>query len=388
MKAYKILIVDDIPKNIMVLGNTLVEENYEVAYARSGKEAIAQSLKNDFDLILLDIMMPEMDGYETCERILSEPKTSHIPIIFLTAKTDYDSIVKGFDFGAKDYITKPFNSKELLARVRTHLELKRNCEELEGMNELLEKKVRKRTKELREANEKIKKLDAAKNGFLGIISHEIRTPLNGILGSIELLKPLCSKSDNVELFEMLQESAEALLRFSELSHLISQLKINQYEITQESFQLIELIEQLKDKVLSEEILERKIGFILNSNSGDTRVFADRKLISKVIFDVLHNALKFNHSDINVNVDIVKKPKSIEITIEDDGIGFSDDVLPTVFEIFSTSSEEYIEGKGLSLAAAKLILDAHNGTIDIKNTKSGGAEVKNLFTLPISLLLKI
>jgi two-component system sensor histidine kinase/response regulator len=365
MKAYKILIVDDIPKNIMVLGNTLVEENYEVAYARSGKEAIAQSLKNDFDLILLDIMMPEMDGYETCERILSEPKTSHIPIIFLTAKTDYDSIVKGFDFGAKDYITKPFNSKELLARVRTHLELKRNCEELEGMNELLEKKVRKRTKELREANEKIKKLDAAKNGFLGIISHEIRTPLNGILGSIELLKPLCSKSDNVELFEMLQESAEALLRFSELSHLISQLKINQYEITQESFQLIELIEQLKDKVLSEEILERKIGFILNSNSGDTRVFADRKLISKVIFDVLHNALKFNHSDINVNVDIVKKPKSIEITIEDDGIGFSDDVLPTVFEIFSTSSEEYIEGKGLSLAAAKLILDAHNGTIDIK-----------------------
>ena len=203
---YKLLIVDDLPKNLMVLGNILLKENFQIAYAKSGKEAIAQALENDFDLILLDIMMPDMDGYEVCRILRKEKQTAKTPIIFLTAKNDTESIVKGFEAGAQDYLTKPFNTNELLARVHTHLELKKNRQRLEILNNTLEEKVKERTAELEKANKKIETLDKAKSAFLGLISHEIRTPLNGIIGFLDILKQSI-EGDNRELIDMTVEAA-------------------------------------------------------------------------------------------------------------------------------------------------------------------------------------
>jgi DNA-binding response OmpR family regulator len=120
MRKSKILIVDDNPKNIQVLANTLSNSDYEVEYTSNGYDAIDWVNKESFDLILLDVMMPEMDGYETCLKMKENPALKDLPIIFITASTDIESIVKGFDIGAVDYITKPFNKKELLARVNTH----------------------------------------------------------------------------------------------------------------------------------------------------------------------------------------------------------------------------------------------------------------------------
>lgn len=374
-RNYKILIVDDLPKNLMVLGNNLVSENYEIAYARSGKEAIEQTLNNNFDLILLDIMMPGLDGYETCRRILSNPKTAQVPIIFITAKNDYDSIVKGFDAGAKDYVTKPFNAKELLARVRTHLELKRNREELEQMNEILEKKVEERTLELKKANEKVKQLDSAKSSFLGIISHEVRTPLNGIFGSIEMLKDILESEEDKEIIEMISESAERLLSFSELSTLISELNVDQYEITQDAVQLHLLVQQIKDHILEKLSAQHQVKFKLKASSDALEIVADKKLISKVIFDIIHNSIKFNQEHVNIHIEIKHLEDRIEIIIEDDGVGFPENMLSSVFEVFQSDSKEYVEGKGLNLAAAKLILNAHNGQIEAYNSNKGGAVVK-------------
>ncbi|MBU2554087.1 MAG: response regulator, partial [Bacteroidetes bacterium] len=125
MKSEKILIVDDISKNIQILGNILSQKAYDVAYAQSGIEALKLCDKQAFDLILLDIMMPGMDGYEVCEKLKKQKHTKDIPVIFLTAKAEMDSIIKGFEVGGQEYITKPFNSSELLARVQTHLLLQR-----------------------------------------------------------------------------------------------------------------------------------------------------------------------------------------------------------------------------------------------------------------------
>ncbi|MCP4132778.1 MAG: fused response regulator/phosphatase [bacterium] len=127
LDGYKalILIVDDVPKNIQVLGNILNKESYRIAFATDGKQALDMVYNLHPDLILLDIMMPEMDGYEVCRKLKESRDTRDIPIIFLTAKTETEDIVKGFQFGAVDYVTKPFNSAVLLARVQTHLELKR-----------------------------------------------------------------------------------------------------------------------------------------------------------------------------------------------------------------------------------------------------------------------
>ncbi len=121
---FSILIVDDEPKNIQLLGNLLKEENYDIEFATSGEEAIEWVYSKKFDLILLDIMMPGMDGYEVCKRVKTDNKVNHIPVIFLTAKTESEFIVKGFDVGGADYITKPFKSAELLARIKMHVEIK------------------------------------------------------------------------------------------------------------------------------------------------------------------------------------------------------------------------------------------------------------------------
>lgn len=141
-----ILIVDDNTNNIQVLGNILRENEYEIAIALSGQEALEWVDSEDFDLVLLDIMMPEMDGYEVCQRIKKIDKHKDIPIIFLTAKTDTDSIVNGLEYGAVDYITKPFNSSELLARVKTHLDLKNARDSLAFANSQLEKEKEKSDK--------------------------------------------------------------------------------------------------------------------------------------------------------------------------------------------------------------------------------------------------
>jgi DNA-binding response OmpR family regulator len=131
---YKLLIVDDEPENLVVLGNLLLKQNYKITYAQNGHEAILQASDNEFDLILLDIIMPDMDGYEVCRILRKNKKTSKTPVIFLTSKNDTESIIKGFEEGAQDYVTKPFNTSELLARVATHIELKKSRNELEILN--------------------------------------------------------------------------------------------------------------------------------------------------------------------------------------------------------------------------------------------------------------
>lgn len=129
--ASNILIVDDIPSNIRLMVSILDEHGYSVSYAQSGEDAIKLCEKTSFDLILLDIMMPGMDGFEVCGEIKAMPTYEEIPIIFLTARTDQGSILKGFEKGGVDYVTKPFNEKELLVRIRTHLELKHTRDALE-----------------------------------------------------------------------------------------------------------------------------------------------------------------------------------------------------------------------------------------------------------------
>jgi len=134
---FKLLIVDDLPENIRVLGSSLQQEGYIISFATSGEQAMEMALKSKIDLILLDIMMPGMDGYDVCRALKSKAFTQNIPVIFLTAKTDKKDIVRGFEVGGVDYVTKPFNAAELSMRVRTHLQLKRAREIIENQAEEL-----------------------------------------------------------------------------------------------------------------------------------------------------------------------------------------------------------------------------------------------------------
>lgn len=143
---YNILIVDDVSENIQVAMNILREQNYKLSFALNGKEAVSLINKHDFDLILLDIMMPEMDGFAVCKKIKSTPNLAEIPVIFLTARTDIDSVTKGFQAGAVDYITKPFHSEELISRVSSHLELYASRQLLKFNNLSLQTKIENKEK--------------------------------------------------------------------------------------------------------------------------------------------------------------------------------------------------------------------------------------------------
>jgi DNA-binding response OmpR family regulator len=151
-KGARVLIVDDTIQNIQVLGTVLREENYQINVAQNGLQALDVVTKVTPDIILLDVMMPELDGFETCKRLKADAATRDIPVIFLTAKVETEDIVHGFELGAVDYVTKPFNATELLARVHTHLEVQRLRRELQSYNEQLEQKVDERTAEVRAAH--------------------------------------------------------------------------------------------------------------------------------------------------------------------------------------------------------------------------------------------
>jgi len=181
-----IFLVDDRQENIQVLAPLLLAENYEVLVAYSGLEALEKVEEVKPDLILLDVNMPGIDGYETCRRLKSSPSTADIPVIFLTAQSNQDSIQAGFDAGGVDYVSKPFNRSELMSRIKTQLSLKMHSDHLEQL-------VSERTFALKEALNCAEKADRLKTEFLANMSHEIRTPLNAIVGFSDILKEQLEK---------------------------------------------------------------------------------------------------------------------------------------------------------------------------------------------------
>lgn len=378
-KKHKILIVDDIPKNIQILGNILSKENYQIAYAQNGEQALSITQHQEFDLILLDIMMPGMDGFEVCKALKENQETSDIPIIFLTAKADMNSIVKGFAVGGQDYITKPFNASELLARTETHIQLHEQKIALAELNEKLEEKVRERTLQLEEAYRRLNQLEKAKTDFLDIISHELRTPLNGITGLTTLLNLTELSDEQQEYIHYLEDVATRLNRFSETALLITELRANRNQPDFLPTQVKYVIESALHQFEKEN--KGKYGSVnLKMEEQNLMLAANTSLIKKSLEMLLDNACKFGGEDVNIRISAFTDKNQLILSCEDDGPGFSEEAQKRLFELFSAGDVLHQEGTGLSLAAIKLIMDYHNGKIEVKNKEEGGALVRLIFNL--------
>lgn len=379
-----ILIVDDNPQNLQVLAKILQENNYEIEFATNGEAALKWLKDRKFDLILLDINMPGMNGFEVCMKMRSNPDLNNMPVIFLSADTDRESILKGFDLGAQDYVTKPFDSRELLARVRTHLALKDSLGKLENLNRSLEEKVTERTQQLKEANEKLEvsnikllNLDRAKTEFLHLVSHEIRTPLNGILGPMELLKDTPNAHEISDLIEILDMSVKRLERFSIDALLITRLKTKQSDIKKDKINLQALIDEVledgKEKFLPANIHIKRIGKL---STG--LIEGEAELIKKCIDEILDNAVHFSPVNASIEINTYTKGQSVICEISDNGKGFGKDIINKVFELFVTG-DDYNDNKiGIGLPIAKMIMEGHGGIIIIGNNPNGGAFVKLVF----------
>lgn len=381
-----ILIIDDIPQNIQVLGSFLSTHDYNISFATSAKEALLLLNENQYDLLLLDVMMPEMNGYELCLLLKERPNFKDIPIIFITAKSDSESIVKGFQVGGVDYITKPFNSFELLARVETHLKLRKQSMQLLNINQTLEQQVNIRTQELQKANQKLSLLEKTKNDFLQLISHELRTPISGINILADLLLIKLNNSDYKHYIESIKHSSEKLIEFSELALLITSLSSDRSQIESEPISIAKLIDANITRFfpfIQEKNLEIEV-----SCDSNILILGDPKLIDKSFAIIIDNGIKFARTCGSFSIIVTKNPTNISVKFIDDGKGFTPDQLTNIFEPFNiTDVNHHKQGFGISLNALKIIIEAHEGTIDIYNNPNfGGATIELFFKIEPSARL--
>ena len=370
----KILVIDDNPETVELAAINLEMEGYEVYSASNGEEGLKLAEMMP-DVILLDVMMPGIDGLEVCRRLKGNPQTGDILVIMLTARTTMEDILKGFEGGADEYITKPFKVEELLARVRSMVRIKKAQDELKGLNETLEEKVAEKTAMLEDANRKLANLEKAKSDFLILLSHELRTPLHGILGFSELLMDTLSSEDQIDSCRMIVESGQRLLRLSETAILLTSLQIEKYDFTMEDIPVEDIMEDvfLRGTLLAR---EKRIELTEDTSIGDEFLKGDRTLMARCLTDVLDNAAKFAPEGGRVAITSIVKNETLLIEITDNGPGFSKEALDQLFDLFSPGKVyQHKEGGGLSLAAAKIIMDIHAGSIHAENRPEGGALVR-------------
>ncbi len=367
----KVLVVDDNPRNIQIIANLLKELDLQIAFAINGAKALEHAEKYDFDLILLDIIMPGIDGFEVCRRLRMNEHTKLVPIIFLTAKTSPESIVKGFELGANDYLTKPFNSLELLARVKTQLELNEKRKQLDQLNAELENKVAARTFELANANLRLKRLEKSKSDFLSVISHELRTPLTTLSGITSLMQNTSLSPEQHEYLQAIEQASARLVRFSEMALLITSLQTGGGQ-QPEMFDLkVKPLFEISLFELKNILEEKKIKLGVDVADDFPMLYGDADLIRKCLIILIENAVKHLPEQGRISLEAaLAGDGSIRLMISDNGPGF----MPDILDAFGVDDDQKPSRNlgALSLTAVKLMMAIHGGKLKIENIVGRGA----------------
>ncbi len=390
-KKSEVLIVDDIPSNLNFLSEVLHLEGIGVIVATRGDDAIKIAGYKRPDLILLDIAMPVMDGYEVCAKLKADPATQDIPVIYLTARTEPEDILKGFETGAVDYILKPFNATELIARVKTHLELRAKTEALKSINVRLEEQVKQRTAEITKANTELKEsnyklaiayeelsnLDKAKDEFIRHINHELRTPLQGIHGFTLIMEDIVQSPEEKEYLQSINMLVKRLVKLSELSLLFTEIKAKNYKINLKPLLLKQSVGQIIEKF--QDSSERiKIEYCSDENVS---VKTDQRLMNTCLELVVDNALKYSPENGTVVIRTFRDTDSAGVEVLDSGPGFTPKALESLYELFTADNLKYhSHGFGIGLATAKVILDTLSARMQISNLPEKGAAVKMVFEI--------
>lgn len=351
-----VLIVDDTPANIQVLGAMLKQEDYSVSVATNGQQGIDIAQKIRPDIILLDINMPGMNGFEACKRLKAMNATKDIPIIFLTAQTDIGSITEGFKLGAVDYVTKPFDSIELLVRIRTHIELKRSREALV------------------EAKDEAERATKLKDKFVTLVAHDVRSPLNSIIGFLKVME----NDTSVILHDKHREIAKRLIRAGEdmigmVDQLLDLSSLQTGRITPKPafFDARQLAVHAINNL--ENLANAKHIVISNNLPSGLRVCADYRLFSEVLNNLISNAIKFTRSGGEITL-FCPEGKNNIVAVKDNGVGIPPAVLPDIFkqEVKTTTLGTAGErGTGLGMPFCHEIMKIHGGNLTVESTIGEG-----------------
>jgi DNA-binding response OmpR family regulator len=383
-KKTNIMVVDDTIANLKLLDGILSRRGYRVRSFPRTRMALAAAAVEPPDLILLDINIPEMNGYEMCTRLKADPALAPIPVIFISALNEMLDKVKAFGCGGVDYIGKPFQIEEILARVENHLNLRRLQKELELHNARLDELVRLKTRELADANERLSILDKAKNDFLMLISHELRTPLHGLFGVAELLFATYPvNSANSELIDIFQQSQERLLRIIEDALLLTQMDVDAGHFSPEAVPLSPMLEQAVNQTAGL-AASRKVG--LPSVPGNLPVVSgDDKLFQKAMHALLETAVKFSNAGQGIVLSCASEADGVVVVVESLGQCVADDVFPGFFQVLATGQAMVPGGDlGLSLPLAQRIISLFGGRITAQNQVPAGLK----FTVRFKTVLPV
>ncbi len=361
-----ILIVDDVEENHGVIGNILFSKGIDVMFAKSGKEALKRISSYKPDLILLDIMMPEMSGFEVCKILKSKEETADIPIIFLTAMEQTENIVEGFRLGAVDYILKPFKKEELIQRVDNQLRIKNLLDAYKHQNE-----------DLIATN-------ATKDKLFSIIAHDLRNPFNIIMGYSKMLVDnfqAINDEKKIEFIKRLHEVTKQTSRLLENLLQWSQLRTGSNKFTPIETNLQLLIEDAVN-VISEFAQQKQIK-VINKVNTQTHVWADQNMVATVLRNLLSNAVKFTKKGDSITIQTEENDDYIKVCVIDTGVGIKEENLSKLFKIdttFTTKGTERESGTGIGLVLCKEFVEKNGGEIQVESEEGKGSRF--YFTIPV------
>ena len=365
----KIIVVDDSEFELQLVDWILQEKNYQTFLADNGSDALKMLENLTPDLILLDIMLPDIDGFEVCKKIKGIDKLQDIPVIFFTSLSNVDDIVKGFEAGGVDYLTKPFNKDELLVRIKNHLDLISS-----------RRKIEFQAKELAQAN-------ALKDKMFSVISHDLRSPVGSIKQTLNFISLGMIKPGedlfNETIKDLIKTSDEA---YALLENLLGWAKSqsNILNVIPESLELKPLAQSVAGllKLTSE---NKKISIQNNIPEG-IMVFADLQMLQSVIRNLLSNALKFTRENGTIELKAVATNSEVIVSVKDSGVGISETRLKKIFDqnqpvkTFGTNKES---GSGLGLILCKDFVEKNGGKIWVESKEGKGTAFS--FTVPVKAL---
>ena len=365
---YTILIVDDNQTNIILLQAILKRAKYNTLSVTNGADALRIMQEKQPDLVLLDIMMPEMDGYEVARRKDQTESIQNIPFLFVTALSDTNSMVKGFKAGCSDFITKPFNTEEILIRIRHQIINVENRRIINSKNEELKSLIRNRDK------------------LYAVVAHDLRSPLGTIKSVLEILdENLSSETIGFELYDLLHATTESA---DELFGLLENL------LFWTRTQMGKLIFQPKDMLISDAVNDaikatssmaniHKIDISFNDTTANATVFADKNMITTVIRNILVNAIKFSDEETSIEIETKFIDGHLSCSITDHGCGMTDDIKQALQQQIgiTTTGKHQEEGTGLGLTLCREFIRTHKGNLSFTSELNIGTTFT--FTIPLS-----
>jgi two-component system, sensor histidine kinase and response regulator len=377
-----ILVVDDIPDNLLIFGMALRKTGYNVSIESEPKKVLNRARELKPDIILLDILMPEMDGYLVCEQLKSDPETMDIPVIFLTARSNPEDVIKGFKTGASDYIIKPFSVQEAVARIVTHIELKRQRD----LNFQYIDQLKLANQMLSQAEKELLELNASKDKFFSIISHDLRNPLQGFLGLTDLVvaefEDFTPEDLKIAILEI-NNSAKRLNKLLENLLTWSRLQIGKIKFEPVKINL---------KILSDDVIKmfqdtasNKNIKITNKVSPDSSIFSDRFSVETIMRNLVSNAIKYSYYNGEVIILQNYTNGHVKIMVQDNGMGMTEDEISKILRIdtdFTRIGTNNETGTGLGLILCKDLAEKIGGKIEVSSSKEIGTTFSLI--LPVDL----